>query len=266
VLIDRAFTGAANLGLRENLGVWIGLRNCVAHRHLPTLDYTVMPHAQATLMNFERVIVDEFGAEYALAERLSVPLQLQGFRDPDVLASRKNLQSSLPLDVQHLLARPEQDNPALTTDDTFMLRVLFMPFVPASEKSPDAVAYFVKPGEVTEAMAESIEQYMVLPKGFATKHSLLPMEVIRQVSQRTGWKFDTNLHAAEGRNLGARSPKGEPNATVDIRFANYDTAFKQYAYTPQWVEHLCKVISTAEGFRKATGKHPRPLDQAPPTP
>ena len=116
-------------------------------------------------MNFENAIVREFGPAFAIAERLSVPLQLSGFRDPGVLASRKKLQASLPLDVQHLLAQPELDHPTLGSDDTFLLRVAFIPFVPSSTNSPDAIAYFVKPGEVPSAISESIEQYLVLPEG-----------------------------------------------------------------------------------------------------
>ena len=123
-------------------------------------------------MNFENVIVREFGPSFAIAERLSVPLQLSGFRDPGVLASRKKLQASLPLDIQLLLAQPELDHPALGSDDTFLLRVAFIPVVPSSTNSPDAIAYFVKPGEVPDAISESIEQYLVPPQGLhnKTKH------------------------------------------------------------------------------------------------
>ena len=147
-LVAMAFSEEEHLGLRQNLRIWIDLRNSVAHRHLPALDHLVIPNAQAALINFENAIVREFGPAFAIAERLSVPLQLSGFRDPGVLASRKKLQASLPLDVQHLLAQPELDHPTLGSDDTFLLRVAFIPFVPSSTNSPDAIAYFAKPGEV----------------------------------------------------------------------------------------------------------------------
>ena len=37
-LVAEALPGEANLGLRRNVEFWIGLRNQVAHRHLPALD------------------------------------------------------------------------------------------------------------------------------------------------------------------------------------------------------------------------------------
>ena len=92
----RHFSEEELLGIRQNLRTWINLRNSVAHRHLPPLDYVVIPHAQAALLNFENTVVREFGPALAIAERLSVPLQLSGFREPGVLASRKKLQASLP--------------------------------------------------------------------------------------------------------------------------------------------------------------------------
>ena len=212
-------------------------------------------------MNFENAIVREFGPSFAIAERLSVPLQLSGFRDPGVLASRKKLQASLPLDVQHLLAQPELDHPALGSDDTFLLRVAFIPVVPSSTNSPDAIAYFVKPGEVPSAISESIEQYLVLPKGYTTRPNILPTEVVKIVEERTGYRFNTNLHAEAARRLGARPPRDEPDATVDMRLAEWISAHKRHLYTQAWIDLLSDKLSTPEGFLEVTGRDPVPVER-----
>ena len=245
-----------HLGLRENLRIWIDIRNSVAHRYLPSLDYVVIPHAQAALLNFENAIVQDFGPSLAIAERLSVPLQLSGFRDPGVLSSRKKLQALLPLDVQLLLSRPELDHPALGSDETFLLRVAFIPVVPASTTSPDAIAYFAKPGEVPDAITESIDQYLVPPKGYTKRPNILPTQVVKVVQERTGYRFNTNLHAEAARRLGARPARGEPDATIDIRLAEWISAHKRHLYTPAWNDLLADKLSTPEGFLEATGKQP----------
>ena len=51
-LISRAFGGTPHRGMRENVARWVELRNATAHRHLPGLDVTVIPFAQAGLLNF----------------------------------------------------------------------------------------------------------------------------------------------------------------------------------------------------------------------
>ena len=259
-LVAKAFSEEEHLGIRQNLRIWINLRNDVAHRHLPTLDYVVIPHAQAALLNFENTIVSEFGPSFAIAEHLSVPLQLSGFREPGVLSSRKKLQASLPLDVQLLLAQPELDHPSLGSDETFLLRVAFIPVVPASTNSPDAIAYFAKPGEVPDAITESIGQYLVLPKAYTARPNILPTEVVKVVQERTGYCFNTNLHAVAARRLGARPRRGEPDATIDIRLAEWISAHKRHLYTQAWIDLLSKKLSTPEGFLEATGKYPVPTD------
>ncbi len=256
-LIAEAFPSAERRGLRENVGFWIDLRNCVAHRHLPVLDVTVIPHAQAGLLNIEGVLADEFGTEYALVESLTVPLQLSGFRDPGVLSSRKTLQLSLPLDVQAVLTRAELTTPELLADETFLLRVAFLPIVPASGRNPDAVSYFVKPGEMPTELADALDHYVVLPKtAMGTRPNLRATEVIAEVERRTGYKFHSQLHVAAARHLGARPLQSQEDRTVEMRFAEYITSFKRYLYSQAWIDHLVAEISTVEGFRAATGKDP----------
>ena len=186
-----------------------------------------------------------------------MPLQLSGFRDPGVLASRKRLQASLPLDVQALLAEPETANPALLGDETYTMRVAFIPIVPTSGRNPDVIAYFARPGEVPDAISEYIEHFLVLPKGIGTRPNLRPTDVVIEVQRRTSFRFDTNLHAEAARRLGARPKRGQPDDTVDIRLAEYISALKAYLYTQAWIDLLCEKCVTPEGFFEATGKPAR---------
>jgi len=263
-LMEAAFPGGDTdaVSLRENVRFWLDLRNCVAHRHLPELDLPVIPMAQAGLMNIEGKL-SEFGAEYILGDTLTVPLQLTGFRDPGVLASRKALQSKLPLDVQVLLNRLDELPPEIANDKAFQMRVAFVPVVPSSGRSPDAIAYFVRPGEVPAELAQTLDQYVVLPKLTHGIYRFRPTDVVAEVQRRTGYRFDTNLHAEAARRLGARPNRGEPDRTTDIRWAEYVSSFKQYQYTQMWIDHLVEACSVEGGFEAATGKAPIQLSREP---
>jgi hypothetical protein len=246
-LVGEAFSGTERQGLRENIQFWIDLRNCVAHRHLPVLDISVLPHAQAGLLNIEGVLSEEFGPEYALSEHLIVPLQLSGFRDPGVLSSRRKLQASLPMDVQAFLANAER-SPSLLRDDTFMMRIAFVPVVPASGRNPDAVAYFVKPGTVPTELAEALDQFVVLPKvSMGSRPNFAATDVIAEVERRTGFRFHSQLHCNAARHFGARPPSGEDDQTVDLKFAEYISSFKRYLYSQAWIDHLAAELSTPDG-------------------
>ena len=258
-LVSQAFQGGDHRGLRKNVKFWLDLRNCVAHRHLPALDISVIPYAQAGLLNYERVISEEFGASYQLAEYLSVPLQLSGFRDPDVLSARRRVQASLPFNVQALLSRVETDTPELLTDETFMMRVAFIPFVPASGRNPDVVAYFVRPGEVPDDLSDILDRYAIIPKRMIKPQTTMKAtEVVKEVKRRIPFTFNTNDHAAVGRHLGVRAARGDRDRTFDAQFCEYLEPAKMYVYTRSWIGSVVDAVSTEEGFLEATGRHPVP--------
>jgi len=195
----------------------------------------VIPHAQAGLLNFEDVLRDRFGPEFGLTDSLSVPLQLSGFRDPGVLESRKRLYAALPIEVQAVLSRADSAPPELLSDPTFILRVAFIPAVPASGRNPDAVAYFVRPGEVPDERADSLERYVVVPKPRRSVAQFRPKYVCAEVSRRTRFVFHYNHHAPAARKLGAWPATGEPDGTVDALLAEYNSAFKGWLYSQAWI-------------------------------
>ena len=257
--IGRAFADSEYRGIRENLARWVEIRNAVAHRHLPSLDHVVIPLAQAGLLRTEAVLVDVFGAEYALGEKLSVPLQLSGFRDPGVLGSRKKLQASLPLDVQAVLTRAYEASADLLADPTYMMRVAFIPAVPASGRSPDVVSYFVRPDEVPTELEETLDRYVILTKP-AARHNSIATQVIKEVQRRTGFKLNTNQHAQLTRTLGVRPERGEPDGTLDIKYVEYIMSVKRYLYSQAWIDLRVEKLSTPEGFEELTGAPPVRID------
>jgi len=255
-LLGEAFAGDEHKGLRQNVQLWIDLRNGVAHRRLVALDALVTGEAQAGLLNFENALVSGFGAEYALGESLAVPLQLSGFRDPGVVRSRRLLLSSLPLDVQAILSRAESADPDLLRDPTYIMRVAFVPVVPNSGRGPDAVAYFVKPGDVPEELKEALDRYLVFTKPVGGAR-LLFADVEKEFERRVAFKLDSNAHAAAARSLGAWPPRGEASRTVNASLAEYSSPFKRYLYTQAWIDLLVTRLSTAEEFQAVVGRQPK---------
>ncbi|MEZ5412004.1 MAG: hypothetical protein R2761_28470, partial [Acidimicrobiales bacterium] len=257
-LVAAAFEGDVCAGLRRNVGFWISLRNHVAHRHLPVLDLAVIPQAQSALLNLETALVSRFGEEYGLAVALSVPLQLSDFRDLGVLGSLKKLQASLPLDLQLFLAHANSDE-SFNADPTYMLRVAFIPVVPPSGRGADSVAYFVRPDEVSDELAETISRYVVVPKViYPPLPNLRPQPVTVEVGSRIPFKFNTQHHKRAAIQLKVRPPDGAANPEkTDGRYCRYESAFKSYLYNEAWIERLVEVLSTEDGFRRTTGAEPK---------
>lgn len=86
--------------------------------------------------------------------------------------------------------------------------------------------------------------------------NLAAMTVVEEFQRRTGFKLNSQLHAAAARHLGARPPATEDDRTVDLRLAEYITSFKRYLYSQAWVDLLVDRLSTRDGFFDATDKEP----------
>ena len=134
--------------VRANLDFFLGLRNRISHRYLPALDVAVAGEAQAMLLNFEDLLVAQFGEEAALGDRLAVPLQLSGFRNEGSLRSLRKAQAQLPADVTSFLAshRAGVDDDVLASPE-YCLRIFFVPIAANRERSADALVHFVPHGQ-----------------------------------------------------------------------------------------------------------------------
>lgn len=61
---------------KSNLKFLISLRNKIEHRSLPYLDLIVAGYCQAALLNFEEILVNEFGNKHALMANLAMAMQM----------------------------------------------------------------------------------------------------------------------------------------------------------------------------------------------
>jgi hypothetical protein len=208
-------------------------------------------------------LADVFGEDYLLADSLSVPLQLSGFRDPGVLGSLKRLQASLPLEVQNFLAETERQSPELLSDPAFMLRVAFIPAVPASGRSPDAVAYFIKPGEVPEELTDALDKYVVLPRVVRPpRPNLGAKQVVKSVQENIPFRFTVTMHAWVTRRLDIRpASNATDQSKTDPKYCEYVPAAKLHLYNQAWIDRLSELLVTSKGFREAVGREPVTTDR-----
>ena len=133
-----------------------------------------------------------------------------------------------------------------------------MPLRTAYRRNPDAISYFVRPDEVPTELSEVLDQYVVLPKVSGSRPTHAAMHVIEEVKRRTGFRFNTQMHAAAARKLGAWPSDGKADTTVELRFAEYITSFKRYLYSQAWIDHLVAELTDAGRFAEITGKLEHP--------
>jgi hypothetical protein len=254
--------GLRQRGIRANLDFFLGLRHQIAHRYLPALDLEVTAEAQAMLLNFEDLLVAEFGDEAALGDRLTVPLQLSGFRNKEALASLRVAQAQLPVDVQAYLRRHRQevDEDVLHSSE-YAMPIFFVPVAANRERSADAIVRFIRPGTLTPEFEEALEQLAVVNKPkrvpVASDDLLRPTEVVNLVGERLPFRFTLDTHTRAWKYYAVRpaTDSAEPEAT-DERYCRWDRLLRGYGYTRAWVDKLVEELADASAYERVAGFQP----------
>ena len=248
--------------VRANLDFFLKLRHQISHRYLPALDVAVTGEAQAMLLNFENLLVAQFGEEAALGDQLVVPLQLSGFRNEGSLKSLRKAQAQLPTDVADFLARHRAgvEDDVLTSPE-YCLQIFFVPIAANRERSADAVIRFVPPDKVTPEMEQHLSKAGVVTKRqitpVASADLLRPGEIVNLVAERLPYRFTMDTHTRCWRHYGVRPPSrsGEPEAT-DARYCRWDRLMKGYGYTKAWVDKLVRDLSDEDKYESVVGYAP----------
>lgn len=235
---------ANNPASRRNLEFFIGLRNKIEHRSLAQIDPEVFGECQAMLLNFESMLVSEFGDRYAIRGGLTFALQFSRVvpKSSSGPAAKANagafkaikqyvdaFRSSLSADVQNDLA--------------YSFKVFLVPKI-GTHASKDSVA--VEWTKYDPSKPEEMRQYekvvaMIKPKEvqIANLGLLKPTQVANQVAARLGKRFTIYDHKLCHEHFKIRPPGGAPDPSAcNAQFCVYDDLHKDYCYAPQWVDFL----------------------------
>ena len=241
----------------ENLRHFLRLRNLIAHRYLPALDAPTAGHAQSMLINFEDLLLQEFGTEAALGDELYLPLQIGKFqREPEL----KRIQAQLPLDVVEFLDREREAVPDEILGDTrYCMRIFFVPITANRERSADAAVTFVKSDEISKDLLAALTHTSVVTKlkrvPVPSDDLLRPKKVVEQVNARLSARFTMDTHTRCWKHFRVRPPEdaAEPEAT-DPRYCRYVKLMDGYGYTSEWVDKLVNDLSDEATYQTIVGR------------
>lgn len=249
---------------KKNLDILIGLRDRIEHRYVPALDTYMVHEIQAMLLNFEHLLVDEFGIESALAGQLHVPLMLSMMRPGSSFESLKALQSKIPQDViDYLEDFAGSVPPEVKENNHFRLKIFLMSVSANHEKSADTVMVFYRESEVPEELQDSLSRL-----GLVTKFKQVQVDdpggYLATTAQLTiqdnlPHRFSLNDHVRAWKFFGVRPPEGAENKAETIpEYCVYNTTFRRYSYKEAWIAKLSQELSDPKRFEEVTGHRPRP--------
>jgi hypothetical protein len=242
--------------VRKNLEFFIGLRNRIEHRYQESIGLMVAGHAQAMLVNYEEELVDTFGSNEGLADRLRFPVFLSSLT-PDGVESIKRIRAKVPArTLRYINDFREGLDADVAADARFEFRVHLVPQTgPRTEA--DLAINFVQADTLDPADREALER--LGRAGLVAKHTRdrpvqnlgrhKPGHVVSEVASRIPG-FNMADHTAAWKRHRARPEAGADDpAATDERYCIYDEPHGDYLYTEAWIR---KLVREARGPYGAT--------------
>jgi hypothetical protein len=249
--------------VRENLKLFIGLRNKIEHRSLPELDHRIFGECQAMLLNFEDMLFQQFGPEHALTESLSLALQFSHLRDPEQAMAIRSLHAHVAADIaEYIDSFRSSLSDEIRNDLAFSYRVYLIPKVAARESASDLAVEFVKYNPDDPEQMKKYDKVVALIKPAVTQVAnqgrFKASDICRAVEPvvREVYGNDTKFsasyhHAAACQFYEIRPPKnsGDPTKT-NTRYCHYDEAHKDYVYTDAWKKLLVEEMKKPSQYHR----------------
>ena len=248
--------------IRKNLEFFIPLRNLIEHKSLPELDPNLFAECQAMLLNFDRLMEEEFGTKYCLRESLSFSLQLYQSSDNYGAAVKTKsakkahsfitkYRSSLSMDI---LESGQYSFKA------FLVQV-------ANHNSQEALPIqFVRYDKLSDEEKEKVKRVAALVKfkevPVYNADLLKPKDVIAKVQENLGNpkiekngmqkdKVNNHLHTQAWKCYGVRPPtKAKDPEETEKKYCIYDSLNDAYGYTDKWVELLSDKLADEDEYQR----------------
>ncbi len=238
--------------VRENIRLFILLRNKIEHRFAPAFDLDICGECQALLLNFEELIAQRFGNYYSLSTTLSIPLQVITARAAWQYEISKKLQSKHYNELKDFIDgyRAELSDEVFG-DNRYSFRVYLVPKTGNHRSSSDTAIEFLKYDPSHPEQFEDIEKDITLIKEkrvqVANQGRFKPTYVTEQVKQRLRKPFTITFHTKAWKYYKVRRQGYQPDG-CNIKYCQYDEPHKDYVYTQEWIDYLVKMLSDNEEY------------------
>jgi len=237
----------------ENIRFFIQIRNKIEHRFMPALDTTLSGKCQALLMNFEALLVHEFGAFFAMGQNLALALQFSVFAKAQQEVLRRIQSREYEAIRRYIDAYDATLPPAVTDSMEYSFRAFLMPKVGNHLKSSDVAIEFVKYDPSNPEAMERLQKQVLLIREkqvpVADAGLMTAKRVVDEIARRTQQPFNMHHHTCAWKLYKVRPSKPKADG-CKTEYCQYSAAFKQFAYTEAWVQFLCEKVLDPTEFER----------------
>lgn len=246
--------GGIPASVKSNLNFFIKLRNKIEHRHIDRDEVGIMifGECQALLYNYENILIDFFGEEYALNESLSFSIQFSRLRKKSQLEASKKLLSK---EIKELKSFIETYRHSLTDDvfntQEYSIKLIQVPKITNTNRN-DLAIEFVNWNSVSETDRENYDKITTIIKDKVVKKEAInpgkrkPSDVIEKVNSEISFVINHYDHRCLYCCFQIRPANGndiDDPFDTNINYCHYDEVHDDYVYQDEWAELIINGIN-----------------------
>ena len=247
--------------VKANLQFFIGLRNKIEHHDVAKreVDVSIFGECQSFLYNYENILMNLFGEEYALNESLAFSLQFSYMRHKEQRQASRNVLSAELREIRSYIDnyRSSLSEEVLNSQE-YSIKLIPIPKISNTNRS-DQTIEFVR---VDQFDPETSQPITVITKDkpvlveVKNAGKLRAREVMRRVKKETRVGFNQHHHTWLYTIFSVRPSGDDPNPQhTNTKYCSYDDAHQDYLYQESWVEFIVKLFEvyhlTIEEIRHA---------------
>jgi len=249
----KVYYGGKQSSVAENLKFFIDIRNKIEHRFVPALDTTLSGRCQALLMNFESLLVNEIGGFFVLGQNLALALQFSVFSKQQQEVLRQVQASEYKTITKYIQEYDAKLPDAVTESMQYSFRAFLIPKIGNHAKSSDIAVEFVKydPDNLEDMRKYEQQVAFIREKQVpvADQGLLTAKAVVRRVRSKTNIDFNMTHHTRAWKLYKIRPTKPSPDG-CQTNYCQFSVPFKQFVYTEEWVDFLCRKVSNSQEFER----------------
>ena len=234
--------------LKSNVQFFIGLRNKIEHHNVAEreLDALIFGECQSLLFNYENLLIEVFGNEYAINESLAFSLQFSNLRTKEQKqANKKVLSGEIPEIKKYINDYRSGLGVEVLNSLEYWIKLIPTPKI-SNTKRGDLTVNFVRSNDIdaqgVEELTAIIKDKPIMVEAKNT-YGFKAGEVKRQVKNATRVGFNQTHHTWLVAIFSVRPPRKDPNPhCTNADYCIYDTAHKDYVYNESWVNLIVELF------------------------
>ena len=238
--------------IKENLLFFIRLRNKIEHRHIEKgeVDILIFGECQSLLYNYEKILAEHFGEEYAINESLVFSLQFSRYRTREQKLSNKKILSK---EIRYIRDYVEKYRNNLSDEifnsQEFSIKLIQIPKISNTSRKDLAIEFVSWSELIAEDKAnyeklDAIIKDKVIKKEAINVGKLKAGGVLRQVKKQSKIELNHYDHRCFYYVFSIRPIKEESKDPFETntKYCHYDECHYDYIYQDIWVSFLIKTL------------------------